>query len=344
MSISGSSGPQPAVISALGHAPDRAIRGRLIAVFIDGFLLGAAARLFVPAMGIHDFGGAILALLVFQFLYFFLQEANGATTIGKRRAGLRVVSLDGAPPSLKQIAIRNALRPFDSVPMFYASGLVAVMWSGPARRQRLGDKVADTAVILAPGGTARPTPGWLLPTLTVAAVLLSIVLYGVTYDKYRTPNVDANALTPVMVPGFTGDNSQAPSPGRFSAQAIINGSPAVDTHTGRPAVRSWDIEKSCATATSCTYKLTRNVPGLGDESGQLTPMPDGWHVNFPTHAFKIKCPANGSVMTAMRRASFVVHFEPGGEAAEAHEVNHFTSDSCGEFSVPLDWNASRASF
>jgi uncharacterized RDD family membrane protein YckC len=332
------------VAPALGYAPDRAIRARLNAIIIDGVLVGVLSRLLIPGLGLHSLASASLAFLILQFVYFFVQEAASGKTIGKRRSRLRVVQLDGTAPTLKQLAIRNALRCFDALPMFYASGLLSVIWTGPGRRQRLGDRVAGTAVILEPGGKSLATPGWLLPALTVVAVLLSIVIYGVVYDKYRAPNVDANALTPIAVPGYAGDNSQAPAAGQFTAQASLNGAPAIDRVSGKPLLRSWLIDKSCAAPDSCTYKITRTVPEIGRESGQLVQATDGWHVNFPTHAFRATCPGSSGLMTAMRRASFVLHFGPGGRSAEAHERTLFQSARCGTITTSLDWNASLVGF
>jgi uncharacterized RDD family membrane protein YckC len=329
---------------ALGYAPDRAIRARLNAILIDGILIGVLSRLLLPALGAHSLASASVGFLVLQFLYFFIQEADGGQTIGKRRSRLRVVQLDGTRPTLQQVAIRNALRAFDTLPMFYASGLISVMWTGPGRRQRLGDRTAGTTVILEPGGKPLATPTWLLQSLTVLAVLLSVVVYGLILNEYRTPNVGANALTPLVVPGYAGDNSQQPGPGRFAAQATVNGAPVVDLVSHKQMLRSWLIEKHCAAGTSCTYAITRSVPGFGEESGQLQQAADGWHVDFPTHAFRARCPGRSGLVTVMRRASFVVHFEPGGQAAEAHERTLFRSDSCGAFTTRLDWNASLAGF
>jgi uncharacterized RDD family membrane protein YckC len=330
--------------SALGYAPDRAIRGRLTAIIIDGFLVGALSRLLIPGLGVHSVGGAALAFLSLQFLYFFLQEASTGKTIGKRRARVRVVQLDGTAPTAKQLAIRNVLRCFDTLPMFYASGLVSVSWTGAGRRQRIGDRVAGTAVILDRGGKSRTTPGWLLPSLTAAAVLLSVVIYGVLYNEYRAPNVAANALTPVPVPGYVGDNSQAPAVGTYAAQAFVNGAPVSDQASGKPVLLSWRVKSSCAGAGSCTYKIERTVPDIGTESGPLLQAADGWHVDFPTRAFRVKCPGTSGLMTVMRRASFVIHFEPGGRSAEAHERTLFQSERCGSFTTGLDWSASQVGF
>jgi uncharacterized RDD family membrane protein YckC len=324
-------------------APDRAIRGRLSALLVDGVLVFGLTRLLVPALGIEDFTGALAAAIVVQFLYFFLQEASGARTIGKRAGSVHVVALDGTPPTLQQVAIRNALRVFDALPMFYASGLVSVMWSGPPLRQRIGDRVAGTAVIITPGGRARPTPGWVLPALTITSVLVSTIAYGALYRKYRTPAVGENSLVAAPVPGFTGDNSQPPIEGTFSAQAMLNGQPLVDLATRKPVLRQWRIAKHCDGST-CAYEVTRDVPGEGAESGTLVAAADGWHVTFPTRGFRATCPGSSQVTTVRRRAAMVMHFEAGGRSIQVHESNAFQSTDCGGFTRRLDWTATLPSF
>jgi uncharacterized RDD family membrane protein YckC len=332
----------PPSATALGLAPDRAIRARLAALLIDGVIIGVVTRVLLS--GVDDFGKAALLATAIVFLYFFVQEAYGAgKTIGKRAAHIHVVQLDGSAPTLGQAAIRNALRLFDALPLFYASGLVAVMWSGPGLRQRMGDKVASTAVILEPGGKARSTPGWLLPTLTVASVLFSTIAYGVLYHEYRTPAIGENSLAPVPVPGFAGDNTQPPAVGTYTAQANINGTPLVEGPGRQPMMRSWSITKHCNGA-ACVYSIKRTVAGEGDEAGQLTPAADGWHVVFPTRGFRARCPGSSAVTTVRRRAAFVIHFEPGGRTAEAHETNAFAADKCGGFATRTDWRATLPSF
>jgi uncharacterized RDD family membrane protein YckC len=319
-------------VPALGFAPDRAIRARAGALFLDGIILGIVTRLALSSVG--DFGTALLLAVLVQFLYFFVQEAAGGQTIGKRASRLRVVQLDGRAATTGQIAIRNALRIFDALPLLYASGLVAVMWSGPGRRQRLGDKVAGTAVILQPGGKARPTGGWFLPALTVISVLLSTVIYGALYREYRTPAVGENALAAVPAPGFPGDNSQPPGVGTYTAQTNLNGTQVVG---------SWTFVKNCD-AGICGYAMAGKLLDETDEHGQLTPATDGWHVVFPTRAFRAKCPLSGRVITVKSRASLVIHFDPGGRTAQAHETNAFQADNCAAFARSIEWNASLPTF
>src|SRR5262249_8195051 len=65
-------------------------------------------------------------------------------TVGKRVLGLRVIDAQGLRLQLPQIAIRNLLRLFDALPLFYLVGGIAAMASRNA--QRLGDLAANTVV------------------------------------------------------------------------------------------------------------------------------------------------------------------------------------------------------
>jgi uncharacterized RDD family membrane protein YckC len=326
--------------AALGFAPDRAIRARATAVFVDGVIIGIAIRLALG--GVDGVGTAVLLALLIQFAYFFVQEATLGQTIGKRAARVGVVQLDGSAPTTGQIAIRNALRIFDTLPLLYASGLVAVMWSGPGLRQRMGDKVAGTAVILQPGAKSHRTPGWFLPTVMVVSVLLSVLIYGVLYREYRTPAVGENSLAAVPAPGFVGDNTQPPAVGTYTAQASVNGTPLLDA-SQKPLASTWSITKHCDSGT-CTYEMTRKFLDETDVQGHLIAAADGWHVTFPTRGFRAKCPGSDTVITVRQRASFVIHFDAGGRSAEAHETNAFQADSCGGFARRIDWNASLPTF
>jgi uncharacterized RDD family membrane protein YckC len=330
--------------AVLGYAPDRAIRGRIAAIVIDGLLSAFLIGFVINAAGIDTAGVALLTVVVVHFLYFFLQEGFTGKTIGKRVARMRVVQLDGTEPTLQQYAIRNALRIFDAIPMFYASGLVAIMWSGPALRQRMGDRVATTTVIMEPNARSHNTPGWLLPVLTVSAVLLSVITYGAAYNKYHVPDLGENALLPTTVPGFAGDNSQGPVEGTFTATALLHGQPVIESG-GKPMTRTWRFSKACSSASACTWTIVRQVPAIGEEKGELHPAADGWHVNFPTHAFKTRCHEGDSdLANALRRATFVIHFEPGGRALEANERTLWHSKTCGEFIDGFEWRASVATF
>jgi len=79
------------------------------------------------------------------FVYFWVSEARGGQTLGKRLLGLRVVRTDGRPIGYGSAFVRTALRAVDFLPAAYAVGAVAV--SVTARRQRIGDLAAGTVVV-----------------------------------------------------------------------------------------------------------------------------------------------------------------------------------------------------
>lgn len=116
----------------------------------------------------------LLFLLVLGVLYHLALESRDGQTIGKRRYGIRVVSVDDHPPTAKAIAVRSALRSIDSLPLWYLSGLVSMVRTGPDRRQRIGDVAAGTKVVAVAGhAAASGTPGWLLPVAALCALAIS---------------------------------------------------------------------------------------------------------------------------------------------------------------------------
>jgi uncharacterized RDD family membrane protein YckC len=69
-------------------------------------------------------------------------------TVGKRLLRLRVLDEQGMRLEFSQVAIRNLLRCIDMLPLFYAVGGVACVFSRKA--QRLGDLAASTIVVRNP--------------------------------------------------------------------------------------------------------------------------------------------------------------------------------------------------
>lgn len=81
--------------------------------------------------------------IVVAFLYHTILEATTGTTLGKAIMGLQVRS-EGDRPVIVASAIRNLLRAVDGL-LLYAVGFLVVLFS--ARRQRFGDRIAQTAVL-----------------------------------------------------------------------------------------------------------------------------------------------------------------------------------------------------
>ena len=130
----------------------------------------------------------LLALVVIGVLYHFALESRDGQTIGKRQYGLRVVSVDDQPAGPRAIALRSALRIIDQLPFWYLSGLVSMVRTGPARRQRIGDVAADTKVIAVEGrSVARGTPKWMLPTATLVALAFSVFVAFAIAQAHSQP-------------------------------------------------------------------------------------------------------------------------------------------------------------
>ena len=168
---------------AKGQPPaEAAIRWRLAAASIDNILAYAAYLLLCLILHWRVLTvGHLLVALVIGVLYHFALESNGGQTIGKRRYGIQVVSVHGGPATAKGIALRSVLRVVDVLPFWYLSGLVNMLRTGPARRQRIGDVAGETKVIAIGGRAAtRGTPGWYLPAATLIAFAFSCLgIYGI---------------------------------------------------------------------------------------------------------------------------------------------------------------------
>ncbi len=90
----------------------------------------------------NPWSGLLIAAI--PFIYFTLLEGLFGATAGKMLLGLRVVQLDGSPITWREAIVRNLLRPIDEI-VFYLVAAISV-WNSP-RRQRLGDRAADTVVV-----------------------------------------------------------------------------------------------------------------------------------------------------------------------------------------------------
>lgn len=121
----------------------------------------------------------LLVAFALQNFYFIIAETRGGgTTIGKRRAGIRVVDARGGPLPFEAIVVRNVMRivevylPFVAVlhpSAFVPNAPLWAQWAGIAwllglaavpyfnvRRMRVGDLVAGTCVIRAPRAALLP--------------------------------------------------------------------------------------------------------------------------------------------------------------------------------------------
>ncbi len=96
--------------------------------------------------------GFLLSILLFHVLavvYYTLSEANFGQSVGKWVVGIEVQDLSGKRITLRQAAIRNALRLVDAGYVFqYFVGMFSILVT--ARAQRVGDLAAGTIVVQRP--------------------------------------------------------------------------------------------------------------------------------------------------------------------------------------------------
>lgn len=113
-------------------------------------------------------------------LYFaFTESGRHAASLGKRRLGLEVVSVDGTPPSLPQALLRNALK--------------FMPW-----------QLAHTAMLSIPGFPTQveQIPAWALATLIATWLLVAAYLLGLSrwlggrplYDRIAVLRVQSRSV------------------------------------------------------------------------------------------------------------------------------------------------------
>jgi uncharacterized RDD family membrane protein YckC len=87
----------------------------------------------------------LIQFVIITFYHLCLELFWNGQTIGKRIVGTRVVQANGLPLTASGAVIRNLVRLFDFLPLFYGIGLIAMFAS--KQTQRLGDLAARTVVI-----------------------------------------------------------------------------------------------------------------------------------------------------------------------------------------------------
>lgn len=122
----------------------------VVLLFVVGYVIAIATGSTTPT-GYDLQGGPALLWFGVSWLYFIGLEARSGQTVGKRLAGIAVVTVDGGAIDLRASVVRNVLRIVDWV-VFYALGAVLIVLSD--RNQRLGDRVASTVVVRRPGDAA----------------------------------------------------------------------------------------------------------------------------------------------------------------------------------------------
>ena len=219
--------PLPAVLepattrvdaAVAADAADAAVRWRVRAARIDNAIVYGG---YLAACGLLHWRVASVAHLVWLAVagvaYHFGLEARDGQTLGKRRYGIRVVAADGGPAGPRAIAIRSVLRIVDSFPVCYVSGLISMVRTGPARRQRIGDVAAGTIVVAVDGRAARDgTPRWMLPAATIGAVIASVFTVVAIAEVGRQP------LNSLQTAQFISSCQSSPNGAFIDCQCFLN--------------------------------------------------------------------------------------------------------------------------
>ena len=145
-----------------------------IVVLIAVVMIGSAsvsADMFSLVIG---FGALLVFVIIFGY-YLLFETLNSGRTPGKSALGIRVIRADGTPLGFGAVAIRTLLRMVDSLPAFYATGIVSIL--ATPHNQRVGDLAAGTVVIRDRASGSLATSG----------------LIG-TEDLARLPRWDTSAL------------------------------------------------------------------------------------------------------------------------------------------------------
>jgi uncharacterized RDD family membrane protein YckC len=119
-----------------------AVAWLLVALFFETGAIRYAANISEMTRFFIFLPAAIIYFLYHPIIELLLRGQSP----GKRMAGVRVVTLDGATPGVAAVLIRNVFRLIDSLPAFYLVGLLVTFFS--AQRVRIGDMAAGTLLVM----------------------------------------------------------------------------------------------------------------------------------------------------------------------------------------------------
>jgi uncharacterized RDD family membrane protein YckC len=124
---------------------------RILGRLLDGVILFAyaviAALFFVWSDMVDDFMWVMILVVAIPIVFYDLacEVFMNGQSIGKRVMNIKVISLDGAQPSLGQYIIRWVFRMIDFTMTSSLCALISVAVS--EKKQRVGDMVAGTTLI-----------------------------------------------------------------------------------------------------------------------------------------------------------------------------------------------------
>jgi hypothetical protein len=266
-------------------------------------------------------------------------EATRGRSPGKRVYHLRVVGPHGSPLTARQALIRNALRPIDALPGLYALGLVSILRTGRGRRQRIGDIAAGTTVVLDDPGMWLRTPPWLLPGLTVFAVVCSLAAIVERIVPGPFAPTAAPFRPPVLPP-----RSVAGGPPLSGAWVAVKG-PVDQSWGGVGGVRlldtghGWSIARSCDPRHRCSFTLTQRLTNGQTRTAPLVAASQDWYVTFPPRLAACGSRA-GHLVRATLYSDWALWFTDHGRRVSARDQTSVPTAACGYREDDIVWTAS----
>jgi uncharacterized RDD family membrane protein YckC len=119
-----------------------------VLVLVILIVVGAIVSMFL-ALGSPSGGGPMLAIAFAVTWGYgaFCEGIFNGQTVGKKAAGIRVMTTEGVPITGTQAVIRNLIGTVDGpLPFVYLTGLISMLLT--SRFQRLGDLAAGTMVVV----------------------------------------------------------------------------------------------------------------------------------------------------------------------------------------------------
>lgn len=174
--------------------------GRLAAVMIDTIVLALLSGVVNAVYGVTEVTSAYIGatgsvtttttavawpwLMLVGVVYFAVSEAMFGASPGKVWMRLKVVRADGRPLRVRDVLLRNVLKPIDFLPIFYLLGGLIVIATPAA--QRIGDLAAGTTVVYRHREGVTRASGRTARRILVAAFVAAVVVTGL-FDYFGRP-------------------------------------------------------------------------------------------------------------------------------------------------------------
>lgn len=244
-----------------GASAREARSGRLAAVMIDTIVLALCSGVVNSVYGVTEVTSAYIGgngsvtttttavawpwLMLLGVVYFTVSEAMFGASPGKMWMRLKVVRADGAPLRVRDVVLRNVLKPVDFLPIFYLLGGLILIATPSA--QRIGDLAAGTTVIYRHREGATRTSGRTARRILVAVFVVAVVVTGL-FDYFGRPPlvIDGMYKTGQLGPSLTltGYSLGRPTWGfgtvTYPLTATANGQRCSGTVELKWAVFGWD--------------------------------------------------------------------------------------------------------